>query len=228
MWLRPSCQGRGLGRRLMDACLDEARRLDSARCAWTPRPARGRRPPLPRVRFQRGRALQRQPRAPTSGWSGHSEFLAAAPRGRDPCARACGALRRPGLGRPRSRRPSDRARAPAGASAPTSSTCRRPRGRDARSPSCSTSTVAAAPPSISTTTRASTARRSRRASSRLSRWGRPHAGPPARPGMPAPAAATRSRTGRRCRLHPGAPRRSRSAPGVDRRASTRRGCPTAP
>ena len=27
MWLRPSCQGRGLGRRLMDACLDEARRL---------------------------------------------------------------------------------------------------------------------------------------------------------------------------------------------------------
>ena len=28
MWLRPSCQGRGLGRRLMDACLEEARRLD--------------------------------------------------------------------------------------------------------------------------------------------------------------------------------------------------------
>ncbi len=27
MWLRPSCQRRGLGRRLMDACLDEARRL---------------------------------------------------------------------------------------------------------------------------------------------------------------------------------------------------------
>jgi GNAT superfamily N-acetyltransferase len=27
MWIRPSCQGRGLGRRLMDACLDEARRL---------------------------------------------------------------------------------------------------------------------------------------------------------------------------------------------------------
>ncbi|MDO8479880.1 MAG: GNAT family N-acetyltransferase [Candidatus Rokubacteria bacterium] len=27
MWLRLSCQGRGLGRRLMDACLDEARRL---------------------------------------------------------------------------------------------------------------------------------------------------------------------------------------------------------
>lgn len=27
MWLRPSCQGRRLGRRLMDACLDEARRL---------------------------------------------------------------------------------------------------------------------------------------------------------------------------------------------------------
>ena len=27
MWLRPSSQGRGLGRRLMDACLDEARRL---------------------------------------------------------------------------------------------------------------------------------------------------------------------------------------------------------
>ncbi|MBM2812184.1 MAG: family N-acetyltransferase [Chloroflexi bacterium] len=27
MWLRPSCQGRGLGRRLMDACLHEARRL---------------------------------------------------------------------------------------------------------------------------------------------------------------------------------------------------------
>jgi len=27
MWLRPACQGRGLGRRLMDACLDEARRL---------------------------------------------------------------------------------------------------------------------------------------------------------------------------------------------------------
>jgi GNAT superfamily N-acetyltransferase len=27
MWLRPSRQGRGLGRRLMDACLDEARRL---------------------------------------------------------------------------------------------------------------------------------------------------------------------------------------------------------
>ena len=27
MWLRPSCQGRGLGRRLMDACLDEARGL---------------------------------------------------------------------------------------------------------------------------------------------------------------------------------------------------------
>ena len=27
MWLRPGCQGRGLGRRLMDACLDEARRL---------------------------------------------------------------------------------------------------------------------------------------------------------------------------------------------------------
>ena len=27
MWLRPACQGRGLGRHLMDACLDEARRL---------------------------------------------------------------------------------------------------------------------------------------------------------------------------------------------------------
>ena len=27
MWLRPAWQGRGLGRRLMDACLDEARRL---------------------------------------------------------------------------------------------------------------------------------------------------------------------------------------------------------
>ena len=27
MWLRPSCQGRGLGRQLMDACLHEARRL---------------------------------------------------------------------------------------------------------------------------------------------------------------------------------------------------------
>jgi ribosomal protein S18 acetylase RimI-like enzyme len=27
MWLRPFCQGRGLGRRLMDASLDEARRL---------------------------------------------------------------------------------------------------------------------------------------------------------------------------------------------------------
>ena len=27
MWLRPSSQGKGLGRRLMDACLDEARRL---------------------------------------------------------------------------------------------------------------------------------------------------------------------------------------------------------
>lgn len=27
MWLRPACQRRGLGRRLMDACLDEARRL---------------------------------------------------------------------------------------------------------------------------------------------------------------------------------------------------------
>jgi GNAT superfamily N-acetyltransferase len=27
MWLRPSCQGGGLGRRLMEACLDEARRL---------------------------------------------------------------------------------------------------------------------------------------------------------------------------------------------------------
>ncbi len=27
MWLRPSSQVRGLGRRLMDACLDEARRL---------------------------------------------------------------------------------------------------------------------------------------------------------------------------------------------------------
>ena len=27
MWLRPSSQGRGLSRRLMDACLDEARRL---------------------------------------------------------------------------------------------------------------------------------------------------------------------------------------------------------
>jgi len=27
MWLRPSRQGRGLGRRLMHACLDEARRL---------------------------------------------------------------------------------------------------------------------------------------------------------------------------------------------------------
>jgi GNAT superfamily N-acetyltransferase len=27
MWLRPASQGRGLGRRLMDACLDEARRL---------------------------------------------------------------------------------------------------------------------------------------------------------------------------------------------------------
>ena len=29
MWLRPAWQGRGLGRRLMDACLDEARRLGS-------------------------------------------------------------------------------------------------------------------------------------------------------------------------------------------------------
>jgi ribosomal protein S18 acetylase RimI-like enzyme len=27
MWLRPASQGRGLGRRLMDACLDEARQL---------------------------------------------------------------------------------------------------------------------------------------------------------------------------------------------------------
>lgn len=27
MWLRPPCQGKGLGRRLMDACLDEARGL---------------------------------------------------------------------------------------------------------------------------------------------------------------------------------------------------------
>jgi ribosomal protein S18 acetylase RimI-like enzyme len=27
MWLQPAFQGRGLGRRLMDACLDEARRL---------------------------------------------------------------------------------------------------------------------------------------------------------------------------------------------------------
>ena len=27
MWLRPACQGRGLGRRLLDASLDEARRL---------------------------------------------------------------------------------------------------------------------------------------------------------------------------------------------------------
>lgn len=27
MWLRPALQGRGLGRNLMDACLDEARRL---------------------------------------------------------------------------------------------------------------------------------------------------------------------------------------------------------
>jgi GNAT superfamily N-acetyltransferase len=27
MWVRPVCQGRGLGRRLMDATLDEARRL---------------------------------------------------------------------------------------------------------------------------------------------------------------------------------------------------------
>jgi len=27
MWLRPAWQGRGLGRRLMDACLDQARRL---------------------------------------------------------------------------------------------------------------------------------------------------------------------------------------------------------
>ena len=27
MWLRPACQGRGLGRRLMDACLEEARQL---------------------------------------------------------------------------------------------------------------------------------------------------------------------------------------------------------
>jgi ribosomal protein S18 acetylase RimI-like enzyme len=27
MWLRPAFQGRGLGRRLMDACLDQARRL---------------------------------------------------------------------------------------------------------------------------------------------------------------------------------------------------------
>jgi len=27
MWLRPSCQGRGLGRRLMEASLEEARRL---------------------------------------------------------------------------------------------------------------------------------------------------------------------------------------------------------
>jgi putative acetyltransferase len=27
MWLRPACRGRGLARRLMDACLDEARAL---------------------------------------------------------------------------------------------------------------------------------------------------------------------------------------------------------
>lgn len=27
MWLRPACQGRGLGRRLLDACLDEAKGL---------------------------------------------------------------------------------------------------------------------------------------------------------------------------------------------------------
>ena len=27
MWLRPACQGGGLGRRLLDACLDEARSL---------------------------------------------------------------------------------------------------------------------------------------------------------------------------------------------------------
>jgi len=27
MWLRPACQGKGIGRRLMDACLEEARRL---------------------------------------------------------------------------------------------------------------------------------------------------------------------------------------------------------
>jgi ribosomal protein S18 acetylase RimI-like enzyme len=27
MWIRPSCQGLGLGRRLMERCLDEARRL---------------------------------------------------------------------------------------------------------------------------------------------------------------------------------------------------------
>jgi GNAT superfamily N-acetyltransferase len=31
MWLRPACQGRGLGRRLMDASLDEARRLGCGR-----------------------------------------------------------------------------------------------------------------------------------------------------------------------------------------------------
>jgi ribosomal protein S18 acetylase RimI-like enzyme len=38
MWLRPDCRGRGLARRLMDRCLDEARalggrvlRLDSER-----------------------------------------------------------------------------------------------------------------------------------------------------------------------------------------------------
>ena len=27
MWIRPACQGAGLGRRLMERCLDEARRL---------------------------------------------------------------------------------------------------------------------------------------------------------------------------------------------------------
>jgi GNAT superfamily N-acetyltransferase len=31
MWLRPACQGRGLGRKLMDSCLDEARRLGCRR-----------------------------------------------------------------------------------------------------------------------------------------------------------------------------------------------------
>jgi ribosomal protein S18 acetylase RimI-like enzyme len=31
MWLRPACQGLGLGRRLMDASLDEARRLGCSR-----------------------------------------------------------------------------------------------------------------------------------------------------------------------------------------------------
>jgi ribosomal protein S18 acetylase RimI-like enzyme len=31
MWIRPSCQGRGLGRRLMDRCLEEARRLGCRR-----------------------------------------------------------------------------------------------------------------------------------------------------------------------------------------------------